>query len=90
MKGFKLSDPPGAFYLWVDIKSYLGKKFDGVVIENDKMFGDILLEKYFVATVPGIECGNQGYLRLSFATSVEKMKAAVDRMVEFTSKIEQA
>ncbi len=90
VKGFKLSDPPGAFYLWVDIKSYLGKKFDGVVIENDKMFGDILLEKYFVATVPGIECGNQGYLRLSFATSVEKMKAAVDRMVEFTSKIEQA
>jgi aspartate aminotransferase len=88
VKGFKLSDPPGAFYLWVNIKAYLGKKFDGVVIENDKMFGDILLEKYFVATVPGIECGNQGYLRLSFATSVEKMKAAVDRMVEFTSKIE--
>lgn len=88
VKGFKLSDPPGAFYLWVDIKAYLGKKFDGVVIENDKMFGGILLEKYFVATVPGIECGNEGYLRLSFATSVEKMKAAVDRMVEFTSKIE--
>lgn len=88
VKGFKLSDPPGAFYLWVNIKAYLGKRFDGVTIENDKMFGDILLEKYFVATVPGIECGNQGYLRLSFATSVEKMKAAVDRMVEFTSRIE--
>lgn len=88
VKGFKLSDPPGAFYLWVNIKAYLGKKFDGVVIENDKMFGDILLDKYFVATVPGIECGNQGYLRLSFATSVEKMKVAVDRMVEFTSRIE--
>lgn len=88
VKGFKLSDPPGAFYLWVNIKAYLGKKFDGVTIENDKMFGDILLEKYYVATVPGIECGNQGYLRLSFATSVEKMKVAVDRMVEFTSKIE--
>lgn len=88
VRGFKLSDPPAAFYLWVNIKAYLGKKFEGMTIENDKMFGDILLEKYFVATVPGIECGNQGYLRLSFATSIEKMKAAADRMVEFTSKIE--
>ena len=87
IKGFKISEPPGAFYLWVNIKAYLGKKFAGMTIENDKMFGDILLEKYFVATVPGIECGNQGYLRLSFATSVEKMKAAADRMVEFTSRI---
>ena len=84
---FKISEPQGAFYLWVNVKALFGKKFQDVVIENDKMVGDILLEKFYVATVPGIECGNQGYLRLSFATTEEKMKKAIDRMVEFISQL---
>lgn len=84
---FKISEPQGAFYLWVNVKSLFGKKFEGQTIENDKMVGDILLEKFYVATVPGIECGNQGYLRLSFATTEEKMKKAIDRMVEFIAQL---
>ncbi|MCK6597903.1 MAG: pyridoxal phosphate-dependent aminotransferase [Bdellovibrionaceae bacterium] len=84
---FKISEPQGAFYLWVNVKELFGKKFQDLVIENDKMVGDILLEKFYVATVPGIECGNQGYLRLSFATTEEKMKKAIDRMVEFISQL---
>lgn len=83
--GFKISDPPGAFYLWVNIKSCLGKSYQGIKVDTDKVFGDLLLEKFFVATVPGIECGNEGYLRLSFATSKEKFKAATLRMAEFVS-----
>ena len=84
---FIISEPQGAFYLWVNVKSLFGKKFENTYIENDKMVGDILLEKFYVATVPGIECGNQGYLRLSFATTEEKMKLAVDRMVQFVSQL---
>ncbi len=84
---FVISEPQGAFYLWVNVKSLFGKKFENTYIENDKMVGNILLEKFYVATVPGIECGNQGYLRLSFATTEEKMKLAVDRMVQFVSQL---
>jgi aspartate aminotransferase len=84
---FIISEPQGAFYLWVNVKSLFGKKFENTYIENDKMVGDILLEKFYVATVPGIECGNQGYLRLSFATTEEKMKLAVDRMVQFVGQL---
>lgn len=84
---FKISEPQGAFYLWVNVKALFGKKYQGVTIETDKMVGDILLEKFYVATVPGIECGNQGYLRLSFATSEDKMKKAIERMVQFVSEL---
>lgn len=80
---FKISSPEGAFYLWVNIKSLLGKSYQGQKIETDKDFAELLLTKIFVATVPGTECGNNGYLRLSFATSEEKMKAAVDRISGF-------
>jgi aspartate aminotransferase len=83
----KVREPQGAFYLWVDIKYYVGKKFQGQVIENDKAFSDLLLQKYFVATVPGLECGTQGYLRLSFATSEDRMKEAVERMQKFVAEI---
>ncbi len=87
IKEFKVSEPQGAFYLWVNIKACLGRKFEGHTIENDKMFCDILLQKYFVATVPGIECGNSGYMRLSFAIETEKFVAAVARMKSFVSAI---
>lgn len=85
--GFKVTEPHGAFYLWVNIKSCLGKKFQGVTVESDKMFSDILLEKFYVATVPGSECGNQGYLRLSFATTSEKFLQATERMKKLVSEL---
>lgn len=84
---FKVYEPDGAFYLWVNIKPVLGKKFNGQIIENDKMFSDILLEKFFVATVPGLECGNNGYLRLSFAIAEEKMAEAIQRMSKFVREL---
>ncbi|MEK6774738.1 MAG: pyridoxal phosphate-dependent aminotransferase [Bdellovibrionota bacterium] len=83
----KISQPDGAFYLWVNIKSFLGKKFKSQEIKTDKDFAEILLTQFFVATVPGTECGNDGYLRLSFATSEENMRAAVARILDFTSSL---
>lgn len=83
----KISNPDGAFYLWVNIKSFLGKTYKSQKIETDKDFAEILLTQFFVATVPGLECGNNGYLRLSFATSEENMVAAVARMKDFVSQL---
>lgn len=87
IKQFKITEPHAAFYLWINIKECIGKKFESMTIENDKMFSDLLLQKYFVATVPGQECGNSGYLRLSFATSTEKFLAAVERMKTFVGQL---
>jgi aspartate aminotransferase len=84
---FKVAKPEGAFYFWVDIRACFGKKYQGRTVQNSKDFCDILLEKYYVATVPGIECGSEGYMRLSFAVSEETMKRGIDRMAEFVQSL---
>jgi len=73
-------EPQGAFYLWVEMKSLYGKTYKDRKIQSSKDFADILLNEYYVATVPGSECGCDGYLRLSFACSIQQMKEAIQRM----------
>lgn len=84
---FKVAKPDGAFYFWVDLKSCLGKTYQGQVIKTSKDFCDILLDKFYVATVPGSECGTDGYMRLSFAVSEETMKRGIQRMKELVDQL---
>jgi aspartate aminotransferase len=72
--------PEGAFYVWLDISKTFGKSFEGKKIENSRDFATLLLEKYFVAAVPGLEFGTEGYMRLSFAIETPRMVKAIDRM----------
>ena len=76
----RVIEPQGAFYLWVEMKSLYGKSFKGQKISSSKDFADILLNQFYVATVPGNECGCDGFLRLSFACTEDQMKEAVERM----------
>ncbi len=80
-------EPTGAFYIWMDVSSYLGKKYESAVIENDRQISQILLEKFFVGTVPGTESGMNGYLRLSFATDEKLLTVASQRMKDFFSQL---
>ena len=73
-------EPEGAFYLWVDISKALGRFYKGRKIESSKEFCQVLLEDYFVATVPGEEFGNPGFMRLSFAIDSDRMSEAINRM----------
>ncbi|MNL32442.1 Aspartate aminotransferase [compost metagenome] len=84
---FKVASPDGAFYFWVDIKSCLGMTHKDKLIRTSKDFCDILLEEYFVATVPGVECGSEGFMRLSFAVSEETMLRAIERMKIFVGAL---
>ena len=77
---FKVFRPDGAFYLWVDIKKALGKKIGTTSISTSADFCKILLENYFVSTVPGEEFGHEGYLRLSFAIDSQRMSQAIQRI----------
>ena len=85
--GFKVATPGGAFYLWVDIQAHLGKTYQGRTISSSRDFCDILLDQYYVATVPGIESGVDGYMRLSFAVTEETMTKAIERMKQFIADI---
>lgn len=79
--------PDGAFYLWLDISKTLGKKFEQQLIEGSREFASILLEHYFVAAVPGVEFGVEGFLRISFAIETERMNEALKRMADMIQRL---
>jgi aspartate aminotransferase len=72
--GLSVAKPDGAFYLFINIKE----------ISNDSMeFAKQLLEKEGVAIIPGIGFGSEGYIRFSFATSIENIREGVKRIERF-------
>ena len=69
--------PPGAFYLFPDVSSYFGKSFGGKTISNSMDLSMYLLTEGHVATVSGSAFGIEGYIRLSYAASEDKLRQAV-------------
>lgn len=72
--------PQGAFYVMVNISKLLGKTIDGKVIETSIDLADYLLDNAKVAVVPGIGFGNDNYVRLSYATSLDNIKEGLERI----------
>lgn len=83
----RVASPEGAFYLWVNIAHYIGKKHKGKVLETSDDLCKALLDDQLVAAVPGVEFGLEGYLRLSYALEKEKGKEAVQRMKTFFTSL---
>ncbi|MCL4428738.1 MAG: pyridoxal phosphate-dependent aminotransferase [Deltaproteobacteria bacterium] len=75
--------PDGAFYIFADIS----KVFDesGNRINSSTEFCDYLLDKYLVAAVPGVEFGNDNFIRLSFAASMDVIKDGLNRIKQSVS-----
>ncbi|MFH1612479.1 MAG: pyridoxal phosphate-dependent aminotransferase, partial [bacterium] len=72
--------PEGAFYLFLDISKLLGKNYSGKKIESAADLAEYLLEKAEVAVVPGEGFGKNDHLRLSYATSMENIINACNRI----------
>ncbi len=72
--------PDGAFYIFADISGVFDK--DGNGLNSSTKFCDYLLEKYLVTVVPGVEFGNDNFIRLSFAASMDVIKEGLDRIKE--------
>ncbi len=84
IKDLKWVTPDGAFYFWINIRPFLNQtRPDGLNFKNSKDLAEALLEKAFVAAVPGVEFGTEGYLRISFAVSAEDFASACSRMNAF-------
>jgi len=79
--GFRLNHPDGAFYVFPDISYYFGKSDGETTIRNANDFCMYILNKVFVATVPGDAFGNPNCMRFSYATSKEKLVEAVQRII---------
>ena len=78
--GIKANIPDGAFYVFPDISDYFGKSDGGKTINNSKDFCMYILEKVYVAIVPGGAFGNPDCVRISYATSKEQIIEAISRI----------
>ncbi len=87
LEGISCYKPQGAFYLFPNIQHYFGKSFNGNSINNSVDLALYLLENANVAVVPGSAFGKEGFLRMSFATSIENLEKAVDRIREALNKL---
>lgn len=80
--GVTCYNPKGAFYVFPNFNAILGRKHKDTVIGTSTDLTGLLLEVFHTAVVPGVEFGKEGYLRLSFATSMEVIKKGVGRIKE--------
>jgi len=79
--GVKCFTPSGAFYLFPDIREFLGKKSpDGDIMKSSTDLCLYLLEKHGVAAVPGDAFGEPGGLRISYASSMAQLKEGIERL----------
>jgi aspartate aminotransferase len=73
--------PGGAFYLFPDVRAFMGRRApDGQLITDDIAFVSYLLEEG-LAVVPGSGFGMPGCIRVSYATSEDKLHLAADRLI---------
>lgn len=78
--GLKTNIPQGAFYFFPDVTYYFEKSDGKTVIRNGTDLSEYLLEKAYVALVPGAAFGDDNYIRFSYATSEDKLTEALTRM----------
>ena len=85
--GVTLQVPRGAFYVFPDISSFIGKKAHGRVITDDMEFAAYLLEEAGVAVVPGSAFGAPGFMRLSYASGDVTIRKGVARIAEALERL---
>ena len=84
IQGLSCLKPNGAFYVFPNCKKLLGKK---TKLKTDKDFVEKLLEKSEVAVVQGSAFGLDGYFRISYATSMDNLKKALERIKSFCESL---
>ncbi|MBQ4382420.1 MAG: pyridoxal phosphate-dependent aminotransferase [Oscillospiraceae bacterium] len=76
-------EPDGAFYVFMNVKKTFGMTLCGEQINSSADFCAALLKHGLVATVPGNAFGADGYVRWSYATSMENIRNGLDRLEKF-------
>lgn len=85
--GFKTNKPNGAFYIFPNVKHYIGKTDGKQTINNVDDLCMYILEKVHVALVGGSSFGNDNCLRISYAASENDLKEAISRIKSCLSSL---
>ncbi|NLL81611.1 MAG: pyridoxal phosphate-dependent aminotransferase [Tissierellia bacterium] len=80
IEGLSCKEPKGAFYVMLNFSKLKGKTIQGYKIESSLDFTNFLLEKANVAVVPGIAFGDDNFVRLSYATSIDNINQGLKRI----------
>ena len=86
--GLSAALPKGAFYMMLNISALIGKSLNGRAIRGSDDFAEMLLESQKVAVVPARAFGDDRYVRLSYATSRDKITLGLARIAEFVKELE--
>ena len=82
IKGIKCGLPEGAFYVFPDVSSFYEND-----IKNSFDFSTRLLEEAYVAVVPGAAFGDDRFVRISYATTLDKIEEGMNRLEKFCREI---
>ena len=86
--GINCLNPDGAFYVFPSCKELMGKKdLSGKEIKSDTDFVQSLLENSGIAVVQGSAFGLEGFFRISYATSMENLKKALEKISSFCKSL---
>ena len=85
--GLKVNKPDGAFYLFPEVTSFIGKTDGETTINSSGDLTMYLLEHARVATVDGAAFCLDGYIRLSYATSDETIREAMKRIAAALARL---
>ncbi|HAB52033.1 MAG TPA: aspartate aminotransferase [Ignavibacteriales bacterium] len=87
IKGISCYKPNGAFFLFPNVSHYFGKSTDVFKIAHSFDFAMHILYEAHIAAVPGSAFGAEGYMRFSYATSMENLKEAILRLKKALSML---
>lgn len=79
--------PEGAFYAFANFSWYYDKQFEGMQIRNSAGLAYYLLKHALVALMPGDAFGADNFIRLSYATSMENLEKAMDRIIKAMAEL---
>lgn len=85
--GISCYKPEGAFYLFPNFSFYMNRTYNGTRINNSLDLAMYLLNEAKIALVPGSAFGAEGFIRFSYATSMENLGEAVKRLKEAIEKL---
>ena len=89
--GVTCVDPGGAFYAFPNVSAHLlGGSGERPIAKDSSELAQLLLDRARVALVGGEGFGAPGYLRLSYATSIERIDEGLRRLERFFSRVEAA
>ncbi|MCL2082249.1 MAG: pyridoxal phosphate-dependent aminotransferase [Oscillospiraceae bacterium] len=83
IEGISCCKPEGAFYIMLNVNALMGRTISGRAINSSDAFAETLLEKQGVAVVPCEGFGSPGYVRMSYAASMENISKGLDRIEAF-------